>query len=153
MSEEFSRSEYQIRGNKCTVKEAVKITELSIVKAQREAETAKRNKERIERDGTSKFHINLGSDDRFSGKPYNNTGITEGEIKSYHRGYFVNGEKRISAMLDKKTSEECQKYGAFEYSLGVPIENLGLLKNNTNYMAGYTMAIIMDNGEKSTKHR
>lgn len=153
MSEEFSRSEYQMRGNNITVKKAAQITEGKIIQAQREAETAKRNKERIEREGTSKFHVNLGSDDRFSGKLYNNIGANENEMKSYHRGYFVNGEKRIYAMLDKKTSEECQKYGAFEYSLGVPIENLGLLKNNTNYMAGYTMAIIMDNGEKSTKHR
>lgn len=153
MSVEFSKSEYQIRGNKYTVKDAAKITESQIARDINEAEIARRNRERIEREGTSKFHVNLGSDDRFSGKPYNNIGANENEMKSYHRGYFVNGEKRISAMLDKKTSEECQKYGAFEYSLGVPIENLGLLKNNTNYMAGYTMAIIMDNGEKSTKHR
>ncbi len=153
MNEEYSRSEYQIKGNKYTVKKVAKITEDKIIRDLSEAESAKRNKERIERDGNSKFHVNLGSDDRFSGKPYNNTGITENEQKSYYKGYYKNGEKRISAMLDKMTPEECQRYGAFEYNLGISLTELELLKKNTNYMTGYTIAIIMDNGEKSTKHR
>lgn len=153
MSEEYSRSEYQIRGNKYTVKKAAEITAGMISSDLSNAESARRNKERIERDGTSRTYINLGSDDRFSGKPYNNTGITENEKKSYYTGYYKNGEKRISAMLDKMTPKECQKYGAFEYGLGISLTELELLKKNTNYMTGYTMAIIMDDSEKSTKHR
>lgn len=153
MSEEFSKSEYQIKGNKYTSKDIARITENQIVRDQREAETARRNRERIERNGNNGAYVNIGSDDRFSGKVYNNTGTTENEIKSYHKGYYVNGEKRISAMLEKKTPEECQKYGAFEYALGVPVEKLSLLKNNTNYMTGYTIAVIMDDTPKSTKHR
>lgn len=153
MNEEYSRSEYQIRGNKYTVKKAAKITEDKIIRDLSEAESARINRERIEKNGNSRDYINLGSDDRFSGKIYNNTGITENEKKSYYTGYYKNGEKRISAMLDKMTPEECQKYGAFEYSLGISLAELELLKKNTSYMTGYTIAIIMNNGEKSTKHR
>lgn len=153
MNEEYSRSEYQIRGNKFSVKAAAKMTESKIIRDQREAETARINRERIEKNGNSRDYINLGSDDRFSGKIYNNTGITENEKKSYYTGYYKNGEKRISAMLDKMTPEECQKYGAFEYSLGISLTELELLKKNTSYMTGYTIAVILNSGEQNTKHR
>ena len=113
---------------------------------------AKRNQERLEQYGDSGSFRNLGSDDRANGKVYNNTGTTESEIKSYTAGYYINGEKRVLAKLDKLSQEGRASLGIYEPDvLGITMEQLNLLKSNDDYMAGYMTAVIMDSGTK--KHR
>lgn len=110
-----------------------------------------RNKLRVETYGNDAAYRNLGSEDRFNGKVYNNVGTNNSEIKSYTAGYYINGEKRILAKLDRMTPEECASLGEYEYSiLGIKLKDLNLLKNNDSYMAGFIAASLSN---ESNKHR
>lgn len=112
---------------------------------------ASRTKERIETYGNSALYRNIGSDDRINGRVYNNTGNNDSEIKSYTAGYYINGEKRVLAKLDKLTKEESIALGEYEYSiLGIAVDNLNLLKKNNDYMTGYMAAMLTN---KDSKHR
>ena len=54
--------------------------------------------------------------------------------------------------LDKLTKEESIALGEYEYGiLGIPVDNLNLLKKNDDYMTGYMSAMLMNNNSK--KHR
>lgn len=134
-----------------TVKDSAEARSFRIASTLKEEVAASRNKERKETYGDSALYRNLGSDDRINGRVYNNTGTNDSEIKSYFAGYYINGEKRVLAKLDKLTTEEAIALGEYEYGiLGITVENLNLLKNNDNYMIGY-MTAMLTNGSK--KHR
>ena len=139
------------RGNSktYTIKEAADMRASSLRSALAEKHREEKNKKRIEEYGNSGPFRQLGSDDRYNGNVYNNTGTTKSEIKSYESGYFINGEIRVLAKLEKLTPEECEEIGYLEYSkLGISLEKLNLLKNNTSYMAGYMTAMLTDNNNK-----
>ena len=58
----------------------------------------------------------------------------------------------VLAKLDKLTKEESIALGEYEYSiLGIPVDNLNLLKKNDDYTTGYMSAMLMNNNSK--KHR
>ena len=133
-------------------KESAKIRMSNVASDINERLQLKRNQERLEQYGNSGYYRNLGSDDRASGKVYNNTGTTESEIKSYTAGYYINGEKRVLAKLDKLSQEERASLGIYEHDvLGITMEQLNLLKSNDDYMTGYMTAIVINSGTK--KHR
>lgn len=135
-----------------TGKENSKIRSSQIISTLNEEAAIERAKERIETYGNSALYRNIGSDDRINGRVYNNTGTNDSEIKSYTAGYYINGEKRVLAKLDKLTKEEAIALGEYEHSiLGITIEDLNLLKKNDNYMIGYMAAMLMNSDSK--KHR
>lgn len=151
---DYEQTNSEIGGpkKKYTVKTSAAIRASQVICGLNEAAKAEKNKERIEAYGSSGPYRNLGSDDRANGKVYNNTGTTDSEIKSYTAGYYINGEKRVLAKLDKLTKEEAISLGEYEYSiLGITIEQLNLLKKNDDYMAGYMSAMLMNSDSK--KHR
>lgn len=134
-----------------TAKENAAIRSSKVMSTLSDDAAASRTKERIETYGNSALYRNIGSDDRINGKVYNNTGNNDSEIKSYAAGYYINGEKRVLAKLDKLTKEESIALGEYEYGiLGIPVDNLNLLKKNNDYMTGY-MAAMLTNSNK--KHR
>lgn len=132
-----------------TVKENAAIRATRIVSGLNEDAAIERAKERIETYGNSALYRNIGSDDRINGKVYNNTGTTDSEIKSYFAGYYINGERRVLAKLDKLTREEIIALGEYEHGiLGITIENLNLLKKNDDYMTGYMSAMLTNSNKK-----
>lgn len=135
-----------------TGKENSKIRSSQIISTLNEEAAIERAKERIETYGNSALYRNIGSDDRINGRVYNNTGTNDSEIKSYTAGYYINGEKRVLAKLDKLTKEEAIALGEYEHSiLGIKLKDLNLLKKNDNYMIGYMAAMLMNSNSK--KHR
>lgn len=149
---DYERTASERRGSKrlYTAKENAAIRSSKVMSTLSD-DAASRTKERIEAYGNSALYRNIGSDDRINGKVYNNTGNNDSEIKSYAAGYYINGEKRVLAKLDKLTKEESIALGEYEYSiLGIPVDNLNLLKKNNDYMTGY-MAAMLTNSNK--KHR
>lgn len=149
---EQSDSERRNGGNGYTVKQLAKIRSEEVASELSQTISNERNKARLEKYGNSGPFRNLGSDDRANGRVYNNTGVTDSEIKSYTAGYYINGEKRISARLDKLTPEERYSVGEYEHDvLGITLDQLNLLRNNNDYMTGYMAAVIMNDNSK--KHR
>ena len=151
---DYERTASERRGSKrlYTAKENAAIRSSKVMSTLSDDAAASRTKERIEAYGNSALYRNIGSDDRINGKVYNNTGNNDSEIKSYAAGYYINGEKRVLAKLDKLTKEESIASGEYEYSiLGIPVDNLNLLKKNDDYMTGYMSAMLMNNNSK--KHR
>ena len=150
---DYERTASERRGSKrlSTAKENAAIRSSKVMSALSDDAAASRTKERLETYGNSALYRNIGSDDRINGRVYNNTGTNDSEIKSYTAGYYINGEKRVLAKLDKLTKEESIALGEYEYSiLGIPVDNLNLLKKNNDYMTGY-MAAMLTNSNK--KHR
>lgn len=141
------------KGKKETLaRESAKIRMSNVTSDINERFYAKRNQERLEQYGNSGYFRKLGSDDRANGKVYNNIGANDSESKSYTAGYYINGEKRILAKLDKISQEERISLGIYEHNvLGITMEQLNLLKSNDDYMTGYMTAIVMESGHK--KHR
>lgn len=132
-----------------TVKENANVRAIKIISELNEEANIARNKERIEKYGNSGPYRNLGSDDRANGIVYNNIGNNDSEIKSYDTGYYINGEKRILAKLDKMSKEESYALGMYEHDvLGITIEHLDLLKSNDDYMAGYVAATLSSSNKK-----
>lgn len=150
---DYERTASERRGSKrlYTAKENAAIRSSKVMSALSDDAAASRTKERLETYGNSALYRNIGSDDRINGRVYNNTGTNDSEIKSYTAGYYINGEKRVLAKLNNLTKEEATALGEYEYSvLGIPVDNLNLLKKNNDYMTGY-MAAMLTNSNK--KHR
>lgn len=132
-----------------TVKDAAIIRSTKAVSMSNEDAAIARFKKRIDNYGNSGYFRNLGSDDRISGKVYDNVGTNDSEIKSYFAGYYINGEMRVLAKLDKSTREEAIALGEYEHDiLGIQVENLNLLKKNVDYMTGYMTAMLTNSNKK-----
>lgn len=150
---DYERTDSERNGPKrqYTAKDSAVIRSSRIMSTLSDDAAALRAKERLETYGNSALYRNIGSDDRINGRVYNNTGTNDSEIKSYTAGYYINGEKRVLAKLNNLTKEEATALGEYEYSvLGIPVDNLNLLKKNNDYMTGY-MAAMLTNSNK--KHR
>lgn len=150
---DYERTDSERSGPKrqYTAKDSAVIRSSRIMSTLSDDAAVLRTKERRETYGNSALYRNIGSDDRINGRVYNNTGTNDSEIKSYTAGYYINGERRVLAKLNNLTKEEAAALGEYEYSiLGIPLENLNLLKNNNDYMTGY-MAAMLTNSNK--KHR
>ena len=109
---DYERTASERRGSKrlYTAKENAAIRSSKVMSTLSDDAAASRTKERIEAYGNSALYRNIGSDDRINGKVYNNTGNNDSEIKSYAAGYYINGEKRVLAKLDKLTKEDIINY-------------------------------------------
>lgn len=150
---DYERTDSERNGPKrqYTAKDSAVIRSSRIMSTLSDDAAASRTKERLETYGNSALYRNIGSDDRINGRVYNNTGTNDSEIKSYTAGYYINGERRVLAKLNNLTKEEATALGEYEYSvLGIPVDNLNLLKKNNDYMTGY-MAAMLTNSNK--KHR
>lgn len=151
---DYERTDSERNGPKrqYTAKDSAVIRSSRIMSTLSDDAAALRAKERLETYGNSALYKNIGSDDRINGRVYNIIGTNDYEIKSYTAGYYINGERRVLAKLNNLTKEEATALGEYEYSvLGIPVDNLNLLKNNNDYMTGYMAAMLMNSDSK--KHR